>query len=51
MKSGESLEGLDFYVCIDFFMSEGSRYADVVLPGSDLERGRGSDDATVRAGW
>ena len=29
-----SLEGLDFYVCIDFFMSEGSRYADVVLPGS-----------------
>ena len=30
----QSLEGLDFYVCIDFFMSEGSRYADVVLPGS-----------------
>ncbi len=30
----KSLEGLDFYVCIDFFMSEGSRYADVVLPGS-----------------
>lgn len=30
----ETLEGLDFYVCIDFFMSEGSRYADVVLPGS-----------------
>ena len=30
----ESLEGLDFYVCIDFFMSEGARYADVVLPGS-----------------
>jgi assimilatory nitrate reductase catalytic subunit len=29
-----TLEGLDFYVCIDFFMSEGSRYADVVLPGS-----------------
>ena len=29
-----SLEGLEFYVCIDFFMSEGSRYADVVLPGS-----------------
>jgi len=29
-----SLEGLDFYVCIDFFMSEGARYADVVLPGS-----------------
>jgi assimilatory nitrate reductase catalytic subunit len=29
-----SLEGLDFYVCVDFFMSEGARYADVVLPGS-----------------
>src|SRR6476469_4616268 len=29
-----SLEGLDFYVCIDFFMSECSRYADGVLPGS-----------------
>ena len=33
-KIRESLEGLDFYVCIDFFMSEGARYADVVLPGS-----------------
>ena len=32
-----SLEGLDFYVCIDFFMSEGSRYADVVLPGISVE--------------
>lgn len=30
----QTLEGLDFYVCIDFFMSEGSRYADVVLPGT-----------------
>ncbi len=30
----KSLEGLDFYVCIDFFMSESARYADVVLPGS-----------------
>jgi len=29
-----SLEGLEFYACIDFFMSEGARYADVVLPGS-----------------
>ncbi|HWP44362.1 MAG TPA: molybdopterin oxidoreductase family protein, partial [Blastocatellia bacterium] len=29
-----SLEGLDFFVCIDFFMSEAARYADVVLPGS-----------------
>src|SRR5262245_33193290 len=33
-KVRESLEGLDFYVCVDFFMSEGARYADVVLPGS-----------------
>jgi assimilatory nitrate reductase catalytic subunit len=33
-KVRESLEGLDFYVCIDFFMSEASRYADVILPGS-----------------
>ncbi|MDQ3711012.1 MAG: nitrate reductase [Acidobacteriota bacterium] len=33
-KVRESLERVDFYVCIDFFMSEGSRYADVVLPGS-----------------
>ena len=30
----ESLEGLDFYVCMDFFMSEGARYADLVLPGT-----------------
>ncbi|MBK7802249.1 MAG: formate dehydrogenase subunit alpha [Chloracidobacterium sp.] len=33
-KIRESLEGLDFYVCIDFFMSESSRYADGVLPGT-----------------
>jgi assimilatory nitrate reductase catalytic subunit len=33
-KVRQSLEGLDFYVCIDFFMSEGARYADVVLHGS-----------------
>ncbi|MCB1023765.1 MAG: nitrate reductase [Acidobacteria bacterium] len=33
-KVRESLEGLDFYVNIDFFMSESSRYADVVLPGT-----------------
>ena len=36
-----SLEGLDFYVCIDFFMSEGSRYADVVLPGSTWSEDEG----------
>jgi assimilatory nitrate reductase catalytic subunit len=29
-----TLEGLDFNVNIDFFMSESSRYADVVLPGT-----------------
>lgn len=29
-----SLEGLEFNVNIDFFMSESSRYADVVLPGT-----------------
>jgi assimilatory nitrate reductase catalytic subunit len=36
-----SLEGLDFYVCIDFFMSEGARYADVVLPGSTWSEDEG----------
>ena len=36
-----SLEGLDFYVCIDFFMSESSRYADVVLPGSTWSEDEG----------
>jgi assimilatory nitrate reductase catalytic subunit len=30
----QSLEGLEFYVNMDFFMSESSRYADVVLPGT-----------------
>ncbi|MFZ1699525.1 MAG: formate dehydrogenase subunit alpha [Pyrinomonadaceae bacterium] len=29
-----SLEGLEFNVCVDFFMSESARYADVVLPGT-----------------
>ena len=33
-KVRESLEGLDFYVNIDFFLSESSRYADVILPGT-----------------
>ncbi|HZH91321.1 MAG TPA: formate dehydrogenase subunit alpha [Pyrinomonadaceae bacterium] len=36
-----SLEGLDFYVCIDFFMSEGARYADVVLPGTTWSEDEG----------
>lgn len=30
----QSLEGLEFNVNIDFFMSESARYADVVLPGT-----------------
>ncbi len=33
-KIRQSLEGLEFNVNIDFFMSEASRYADVVLPGT-----------------
>jgi len=37
------LEKLEFYVAIDFFMSETSRYADIVLPGSLQEE----DDGTV----
>ncbi len=45
-----SLEGLDFYVCIDFFMSEGSRYADVVLPGSAWSEDEGVT-ATAKAAW
>jgi assimilatory nitrate reductase catalytic subunit len=30
----KALEGLEFNVCVDFFMSESARYADVVLPGT-----------------
>lgn len=36
-----SLEGLDFNVCIDFFMSESARYADVVLPGTTWSEDEG----------
>ena len=39
----QALEKLDFYVAIDFFLSESARYADVVLPGSLQEE----DDGTV----
>lgn len=39
----EALERLEFFVAIDFFMSETARYADVVLPGSLQEE----DDGTV----
>ena len=35
------LERLDFFVCIDFFMSETARFADVVLPGSLQEEDEG----------
>jgi assimilatory nitrate reductase catalytic subunit len=37
-----ALEKLDFYATIDFFMSESSRYADVVLPGSLQEEDEGT---------
>lgn len=36
-----SLENLDFFVCIDFFMSESARYADVVLPGTSWAEDEG----------
>jgi len=38
----ESLERLDFNVNIDFFMSEASRYADVVLPGTTWAEDEGT---------
>ena len=37
----QSLEGLEFNVNIDFFMSESSRYADVVLPGTSWAEDEG----------
>ena len=39
----EALERLDFFVAIDFFLSETARHADLVLPGSLHEE----DDGTV----
>lgn len=41
-KVRESLEGLEFNVCIDFFMSESARYADVVLPGTTWSEDEGT---------
>jgi assimilatory nitrate reductase catalytic subunit len=38
----QALEKLDFYVAMDFFMSESARYADVVLPGSLQEEDEGT---------
>ncbi len=37
-----ALEKLEFFAAIDFFMSETSRYADVVLPGSLQEEDEGT---------
>jgi assimilatory nitrate reductase catalytic subunit len=36
------LEKLEFYVAIDFFLSESARYADIVLPGSLHEEDEGT---------
>ncbi len=38
----QALDKLDFYVAIDFFLSESARYADVVLPGSLHEEDEGT---------
>src|SRR5439155_5747088 len=35
------LERLDFYVAIDFFVSDSARFADVILPGSLHEEDEG----------
>ena len=40
-SSRAMLEKLEFYVAIDFFLSETARYADVVLPGLPARGGRG----------
>lgn len=41
-KVRESLDGLEFNVCIDFFMSESARHADVVLPGTTWAEDEGT---------
>ncbi len=38
----EALDKLEFYAAIDFFMSETTRYADVILPGSLQEEDEGT---------
>lgn len=38
----EALEKLEFYMCIDFFMNETSRHADIILPGSLHEEEEGT---------
>jgi assimilatory nitrate reductase catalytic subunit len=35
------LEKLEFFVCVDFFLSETARFADIVLPGSQHEEDEG----------
>jgi assimilatory nitrate reductase catalytic subunit len=37
-----ALEKLEFFVCVDFFMSETARHADVILPGSLHEEDEGT---------
>jgi assimilatory nitrate reductase catalytic subunit len=36
------LEKLEFFCCVDFFLSETARFADVVLPGSQHEEDEGT---------
>ncbi len=38
----EAFEKLDFYACIDFFMCETARYANIVFPGSLHEEDEGT---------
>lgn len=38
----EALEKLEFYACIDFFLNETARHADLVLPGSLHEEEEGT---------
>lgn len=38
----EALEKLEFYVCIDFFLNETARHADIILPGSLQEEEEGT---------
>jgi assimilatory nitrate reductase catalytic subunit len=45
-RTRKALEKLEFYACIDFFLSETARYADVFLPGSLQEE----DEGTVTTG-
>ncbi len=45
-RTRAALEKLEFYACIDFFLSETARYADVVMAGSLQEE----DEGTVTTG-